>query len=193
MNILDLPNEILDYITSYLNLTEIRNLKLSNSDLAFRIQNYQIDLSAVQSCLFELDALTNIENLKKRYKSFYIKDFRFYIDDIRFYIDDDTNYKLILEIPKIIVKIFEKNIYELGFSFYGYTNMIEEDQLYYFDFQYRQDKLLEIFIQVNKLLNINMKDLKYNVGSDQLKKYFYQRITKVDLEKFINFYTEKDN
>jgi hypothetical protein len=171
MDILGLPNEIINHIVYYLNMRDIRNLKLSNYELSEKIGDYNLDLQQVLRCLIKIDIYWNMKdliynNIRKTicgYDMYFEVASEQFIDNMYFEVDNgQLNDKNVLAVEicglKNVGSEMENKLYELGFTFTGCVNIVTEDMLYSYTFgdvnnetleRIVTDKLEELYENIN--------------------------------------------
>lgn len=172
MNILDFPNEILNYIINYLSVTDIRNFRLSALSVANRINSYNYNLEEILTYLVDIDIYFKVINI-------WYGDKRVTISDYEMWYENDE-YTLYIEIYGFNPNCnkLENILYkELGYIFYGYNNMIEENRIYCYTYKKNDDrfrvlnkKVIELYKKIDiydmKMIKSICEHIKIIIGYD---------------------------
>jgi hypothetical protein len=123
MSLTELPAEVIENIVEYLSISDIRNLKLTCYDIYEKIKDYSLDLGLlIRNCL---DILINRSVYKLSHGeivfvgNFMLKYVKYY-EMLNVYVYGSDSNK----------KAKGKKLIELGYSFCGYDNMLEENEIY---------------------------------------------------------------
>jgi hypothetical protein len=123
MSLTELPAEVIENIAEYLSISDIRNLKLTSYDIYEKIKDYSLDLGLlIRNCL---DILINRSVYKLRdgdivfVGNFMLKYVKYYEMFNVYVLGSDPN-----------KKAKGNKLMGLGYSFCGYDNMLEENEIY---------------------------------------------------------------
>lgn len=178
MNILELPNEIIQNIVFYLNMRDIWNLKLSNYELSNKIGSYQLDVIKVIRCLIKIDIYWNVKDILYYDKSKTICNYLMWFEN-DFEISTEPNaicitYDVLESNKKIYM---EDKLLQFGCKFYGCVDIVTDEMVYGISLGIddNKDKLEKLFtdklIEFYDVMDIYQSETIHSVMNHLLTKY----------------------